>query len=453
MLSSTETERIAILGFGREGQAAVDWLDRHSPGARVCIFDENADIRLPAQMRRTAELKTGKFDAEELSHFDRIVKSPGIPLSHPALAGARKKGVDITSGSNLWFLSHGSRRTIGVSGTKGKSTTASLIAHLLRAAGEPVELAGNVGRPLLEVPVDTDAWVVVELSSYQLADFSGELELALLLNIYTEHLDWHGSADAYHQAKLRLLDRAQQALAGAQVLQRIAGLEQMEFVQNWEDRIPCDARNRLMFQDQTIPAEELTLRGAHNVENVRAALAVVDCLNITLKDAGAALAAFRPLPHRLETVAVLNGVRFVDDSISTTPESTLAALQAFPDQDVILLVGGFDRGLDWRPVAGKIAMMPDPPLAVIHMPDNGTQIAEALQASGVVPPAGYHQVSDMSAAMLQAAELATGHGGNLVLLSPGAPSFGQYRDYQERGNVFRRYIREIEPVLLQAEAD
>ena len=438
-MNKAHSERIAILGLGREGHSALAWVQQTRPDAEVWLFDEDMSSSLPDRGAGAAKLKAGPIDKQALTGFDQIIKSPGIPLLHPAVDAARNAGVPVTSGTNLWFEAHGHRRTIGITGTKGKSTTASLIAHLLEQAGEPVELAGNVGRPLLEVDVDTPAWVVVEFSSYQLADFRGELQLGLLLNVFSEHLDWHGSQDDYRAAKFRLLEQSRQGLVGPQVLDRYP-----EWVGQKEsrDEFKVIAMSReLVFQGQRIDPGCLPLRGDHNIENVRAALAVLDGLKIELDDAEAALATFQPLPHRLEPVAVVNGIRFVDDSISTTPQSTLAALRAYPSASAVLLVGGFDRGLDWQDVARELAR--EPPLAVIGLPDNGQQITDALISADVCPPAGIHLAENMDTAVRHAMRIAEERNGDLILLSPGAPSYGCFRDFKERGQAFRTSIRNL----------
>ncbi|MDE3134069.1 MAG: UDP-N-acetylmuramoyl-L-alanine--D-glutamate ligase, partial [Acidobacteriota bacterium] len=319
----------------------------------------------------------------------------------------RRAGGRVTSATNL-FLEACPGLVVGVTGTKGKSTTATIIAHLL-AQLTATELAGNIGRPvieLLDTPIDT--WVVCELSSYQIADLTIGPEVAVLTNLYREHTDWHGSEERYRADKLRIFD-----LPGVRAAVRPLGDRGGWPVPEWSGQIP--------------------LRGRHNAENVSAAITAIERAGFGPPPLPEALNGLRALPHRLQTVHTdATGVEWVDDSISTTPESAIAALSAFPERPVVLIAGGSEREQDYRGLAETLAARSEP-TELILLPDTGRRIAEAAAAGGF----GADRMStagDMREAAALARRLA--RPGGVVLLSPAAPSFNQYRNFEERGNHF-----------------
>ncbi|NNE06818.1 MAG: UDP-N-acetylmuramoyl-L-alanine--D-glutamate ligase [Xanthomonadales bacterium] len=428
-----EHRKVAIIGFGREGQAAYRQLRRRYPQAQIGIFDEG---NMPEPPDDRCDLHLGPLDAPTLCQYDVALRSPGVSPYREALSAARRQGLEVVSPGSLWFAEHPGARTICITGTKGKSTTAALTAHLLRACGKSVVLAGNIGRPLLDCEEQEVDWWVIEQSSYQLADLQANPEIAAILNVSDEHLDWHAGRANYLQDKLRLAE-----LAAGQPLvlnwkdESLRSLESgavkwFEHPDGWHVR-----ENFLWHGPSRITdAAGSGLSGAHNLANLAAALTLVECAGLRVADLDAALDDFQPLPHRLEKVGVTEGVSFVNDSLSTTPVATLAALQAYRDSRVILLAGGLDRGLDWSDAAVRIAAFE--PRAVICLPDNGPLIAKAMQAAGFSPELGTHCVSGLEEAMRKAASLAGP--GDVVLLSPGAPSFPHFRDFADRGDQFAR---------------
>lgn len=439
MMSEGCGRLIAILGAGREGRAALSWLRAREPEARFTVIAEQppeADFTgwLPAGV----ELRVEPLEANRLAAFDLLVRSPGISLHREPLRAARERGARFTTATNLWFAAHPAARTLCITGTKGKSTTSALTAHLLRACGARTQLAGNIGAPLLDCPDAGCDWWVIELSSYQIADLEAQPEIAVILNLSPEHLDWHGSVESYIADKLRLADLVRSGglvlnAGDPELAERFGGREDVTWF-GAEAGIHVTA-DGIFGGPQPLPVTmPATLQGRHNRLNVAAALTAVRLAGADVERAAEAVAGFTGLPHRLQVLGERDGITFVNDSIASTPVATAAALEALSGCPLVLIVGGFDRGLDWNRHLGDFRR--HAPRAVIGVPDNGERILEALRAGGVECEAGFHTVDGLSEAMDIARELARPRG--TVLLSPGAPSFPRFRDYRERGQAFAR---------------
>jgi len=422
--------RTLVLGFGREGRALERAVLERVPEARVEVLCD----RPPDQPPRRWPFRIGLLEGES-SVPGRVLRSPGVPVDHPVLERWRAAGVAVTCISSLWFGERPEARVIGVTGSKGKSTTAALVAHMLSSAGLAVKLGGNIGIAMLDL-IDARAdWFVVELSSYQLADLRGHASIGAITRLFPEHQDWHGSVDAYYAAKLRLLDLLQGRPlwinAGDPVLDRAVGalpgvrrINGTEAIQVRADGIWC-GDNRLLAADRS------PLPGRHNLDNIALALGLVGSVTQDMPSACLSLETFRPLRHRLERISGPNSTSWVNDSISTTPYATLAALQAGPP-GLVLIVGGMERGSDWRLVAEYC--LNHPPAGVIGLPDNGDEICRQLVAAGAIDPTGVRSVPNMVQAVTAAWKLCAE--GGTVVLSPGAPSFPHFRDFEARGDAF-----------------
>jgi len=344
--------------------------------------------------------------------------------------------VAFTTASTLWFAEHPGARTIAITGTKGKSTTSALTAHLLNAAGLRAVACGNIGQPMLDVDPSGVDWWVIELSSYQLCDLDAAPELGCITNLSPEHLGWHGGWDNYRADKLRLASLVQagglfanHADAGLrEALAGFAGTQWFNHPDGWHED-----QGRLRFADHAQPRLELPgAPGAHNLSNLAAALSLAAAVRSLPEALQKTLDAFTGLPHRLRLLGERDGIRYVDDSLSTTPVATLAALEALRGAPVTLLVGGLDRGLDWRPHLPAFRAMT--PQAIVAMPDNGPHILAQLAGGGLAPAGGMHLAANLAAAV-ELAQRLTARGG-VILLSPGAPSFPHFADYRARGQAF-----------------
>ena len=436
--------RVAVWGYGREGRAALAVLRRRFPSKALTLFCSPAEALIVASREEAApgiDIVTSAPGAAALAQFDIVVKSPGIsPYKSPVLE-ATGAGVRFTSGTALWFGEHPQARTICVTGTKGKSTVSALIAHILRKGGLRVALAGNIGLPLLDL-VDVGGpdqepapdWWVIELSSFQTRDFDGAPTIAVINNLYEEHLDWHGSRERYIADKLAIAARAQRIVVNADpgLLAATASSAQRSLFgspDGWH--VADDAICR--GADRVLPLSALPLPGLHNAQNVCAALAAIDASGLDAQLLSAHVATFKPLPHRLQTLGTRGRIDYINDSIATTPYATIEALLSLACRATTDLIGGFDRGVSWRAFVDYVAR--HPPHAIVTMGANGPAIATALEA--VEAPRFALASGPALAAAVVCAQALTPPGGT-ILLSPGAPSFDQFRDYAERGRQFAR---------------
>ena len=423
--------RVAIWGFGREGHAVLKALRSRLPTQALTLFCRADEVDAARAFDPALEIVAGEPDATALACFEVVVKSPGISAYKPALLAAQAQGTQFTSGTALWFGENPDARVIAVTGTKGKSTTSALLAHLARALGMRTALAGNIGLPLLELLGQrADLWVI-ELSSFQTGE-AGPLELGVVTSLYEEHLDWHGSRERYVADKLKLAGVSRRLLVNGlqpNLLERTATHpHRLVFgtPEGWHVRDGMICRGAQAVFDSAA----LAAPGLHNALNACAALAALETLGFDAIAAAPALATFRPLPHRLQPLGECDGWHWVNDSISTTPLATLAALESLHGRTVTVLVGGHDRGLDWTPFVA--AMRSAPAHAIVCMGANGARIEAALREAEIRCP--ILPVDDLAGAVAEA-KTHTPRGG-VILLSPGAPSFDQFRDYAERGRRF-----------------
>ena len=431
-LDELRGKRVAVWGFGREGRSVLALLRRDLPALPLTLFCSAAEATAAATFGGV-DLRITPPDGDALGEFDVVVKSPGISPRQRAVTDAIARGVRFTSGTALWFTAHPEARVIAVTGSKGKSTTAALIAHLLRAAGRRVALAGNIGLPLTELwkPQQAPDHWVVELSSYQTGD-AGPVDLAVVTALFPEHIDWHGDIERYYGDKLVLLQNARGRVLNAED-QELGGRVQAQSgdirfgsEDGWHPHGDGVCRRAQTFE---LPLG-FALAGRHNRMNLCAALAVVDALDLDAPALLPSLGSFHALPHRLQPLGERRGRSWIDDSIATTPQATRAALEALGDRPLALIAGGFDRGLDWSVVVERLRHAPL--RAVVCQGDSGARIAAEIRRD--LPQQNVVEAGDFERAVMLACE-AAGEGAT-VLLSPGAPSFPAFRDFTERGRRF-----------------
>ncbi len=445
-ISQFEGRRVALWGWGREGRAAYLAVRSRLPSLPLTLFCSEAEaVEAAALDDKLLSVET-QATAERLSAFDVVIKSPGISPNGPVAVAATASGTHFIGGTGLWFAEHAGYDsvvpdTFCVTGTKGKSTTTSLLAHLLRASGRRTALVGNIGVPLLEVldPQPAPKAWAIELSSYQTGDVAASgahPDVAVVLNLFPEHLDWHGSEARYIEDKLRLVTDAHPRIAVLNAADpRLASLTLPHSEVRWFNRADGwhlredDLYRGDVFVMDTRP---LPLPGRHNRGNLCAVLTALEAAGIDALPLAPHAQSFRPLPNRLQAMGSRDGITWINDSISTTPHATLAALDCFWGQRIALLVGGHDRGVDWSEFATHMRV--HAPHAIVTMGGNGPRI-HALLAE-VAGEGGFVLHGAMTLPEAVAAARASLGGEGVVLLSPGAPSFGQYKDYVARGRHF-----------------
>ena len=410
--------RVLVVGLARSGKAAAEVLVAR--GAKIVGFDRDEALDIGRLRDLGVEVHLGREEETLLQGIDLVVKSPGVPGETLLVQGARERSVPVWSEIEL-----GARLLpnpiLGVTGTNGKTTTSELLGAVFRAAGKPVEVAGNVGRPLTSLAGSTspDAWIVCELSSFQLEDVQTlEPRIGVLLNLEPDHLDRHGAFESYVDAKLRLFER--QTAGDVAVVPRGFG------------RLPGAGQRVEFAADDELPADPL-IPGPHNRENAAAATAAARVAGIDDAAIGEALRTFEGVPHRIELVRELRGARYVNDSKATNVAAALRALASFPESRLHVILGGRGKHESYAPLAAAFK----PGDSAYLVGESADEIARSL-VDAEVP---FVRAGTLEAA-LGAASSSTAPG-DVVLLSPACASFDQFRDFEARGDAFRALVREL----------
>lgn len=421
-------QSILILGYGREGRASLLYLQQRHPQARIGVADQNA-------CEETAGIEW--FCAEkyptDVSEWDMVVVSPGIKPADPVLATAQH----ITTATNIFFEDCNGT-IIGVTGSKGKSTTASLIAQILNAT-----LVGNIGTAALGSLLkhnDEKTVYVYELSSYQTRLLKSGPDVAVITSLFPEHLDYHGSLEQYYTDKLNITmqqTREQHVFYATTQPELVERMQRSVAVHHpWPSADGVHVAEGMICLgtgDKVMAVEEIPLLGAHNVSNVLGAVSVATHMGEQPEAIALKVASFQSLPHRLQHVGTYREITFYDDSISTTPESTIAALNALPTVETIFL-GGTDRGYDFTELAQHI--VESDVVNVVLFPDSGVSIQEALEKAGA--KIRFLETREMKKAVAFAYEHTSR--GKIALLSCAAPSYSLYTNFEERGKDFQTQI-------------
>jgi UDP-N-acetylmuramoylalanine--D-glutamate ligase len=422
------SDRYVIVGLRRSGLAACEAIARMWPDATVVATDSAVDIDWRRIEAAGAEY-VARGDAVSLAGVKAVVKSPGVPGTAPTVAAARVKGIPVWSEVELASRMLGNP-IAGITGTNGKTTTTELVGAMFRAGGRKVEVAGNVGRALSELPgrIDPDAWIACELSSFQLEDIDTfHARAGVVLNITPDHLDRHGTFEEYTRCKLRLLEN--QTPDDLAVLNRddpvIAAAA-----------LPGEGRREWFGGDDrsSIDFEHARIRGDHNLENALAAAAVARFAGIGDAAIDEALRGFDPPDHRMRVVGEASGVQYIDDSKATNPDAVIKGLTAF-DSGVRLILGGSLKGGSFADLAAAVAA--GPVVRSYLIGEAADSIARELDAAH----ADFTDCRTLDVALGAAAGEALP--GDTVMLSPACASFDQFRDYEHRGQEFARLVREL----------
>lgn len=415
-LQKLNGKKIALLGLGLDNQALLALLKKQKIKAEIIIKDKKQDPR--------------GFN-QNLYQYDWLFRSPGWPLLCPGIQEALKKEqTEISSALNLFFALCPTKNIIGITGTKGKGTTASLIFKILKDAGKKVWLGGNIGIPPLSFldKIKPSDYVVLELSSFQLEDLKYSPRISVITNLYKEHLapadpnnpNFHRSYNKYWQAKLNIaLFKANQYLVtNKNLTKKIKGV-----------KLPGKL---IYFSASSLPSK---LIGNYNQENIGAALAVAKILKIKPQSIKKSIANFGNLEHRLEFVKEIAGVKYFDNSFSTTPESTILDLKSFTSP-IIQIAGGADKGASFKSLAKIIKAKVK---FLILLPGQATPRLKKDLLNSKFPREKIGEANNMIAAVKLAKQKAGR--GDVVLLSTACASFGIFKNYKERGNLFKKYVR------------
>jgi UDP-N-acetylmuramoylalanine--D-glutamate ligase len=408
-------ERVLVLGLARSGRAGVDAL--RSRGVDVVAHD--TDVSLDAS-GIDAAVALGDWDDRLLDGVGLVVKSPGIPSSAPPVAAARGRGIPVVSEIELGVRLL-PNALLGVTGTNGKTTTTALLGAILEAGGVPVEVAGNIGRPLTSLvgTAARDAWVVCELSSFQLEDVETlRPRVCVLTNLEPDHLDRHASFEAYAAAKLRAFERQ--------------GADDVAVLPHGFGPVPGSGRRVEFGGDDPLPAEP-RIRGAHNRANAAAATAAARTVGVSDGAIARALETFPGVEHRIEEIGTLDGVLYVNDSKATNAAAALRALASFAGRRKHVILGGRGKAEPYAPLADAFETGDRAYL----IGESADELAAALDAAGV----RFVVAGCLDRGLGAAASAA--EPGDVVLLSPACASFDQFTSFEHRGEEFRRLVQKL----------
>ncbi len=455
-------KRVLVVGAARQGQAAARYLARH--GARVTLNDRRTSAELQAAQEALADLPLtwvlGGHPLELLEDTEVLCISGGVPLENPLVAEALRRGLPLTNDTQI-FMEVVPCPTIGITGSAGKTTTTTLVGRMASSAvGQLPDLrrvwvGGNIGDPLLNYvdEMTPEDLAILEISSFQLEQMTLSPHVAAVLNVTPNHLDRHGSMEAYLAAKARILefqsdtDRAVLGRedAGAWSLRSKTrahlssfGLrplptgEEGTYLQAGMFVLRRGGMDEALFEEKVV-----LLRGEHNKLNVLAACAIAAAADLPRAAMQAGVEGFGGVPHRLEFVREWHGARWYNDSIATAPERTMAAIRSF-EEPLILLLGGRDKDLPWDDLAALVRQRVE---HVILFGEAADRIAAALGRAQGPRPKTLEKCARLEEAVRAAARLA--QPGMVVLLSPGGTSFDEFRDFEERGEWFRRWVQQL----------
>ncbi|HLF74468.1 MAG TPA: UDP-N-acetylmuramoyl-L-alanine--D-glutamate ligase [Anaerolineales bacterium] len=450
--------RVLILGAARQGLALARWLSLH--GARVTLSDIRSADELRLARESLAEFPIdwapGGHPLELLDSTDVLCLSGGVPLSLPIVTEAVKRDIPLSNDTQI-FMEVAPCKTIGITGSAGKTTTTTLVGQMAKNVhGDRAYVGGNIGDPLINYvdAMKPGEIAILEISSFQLDQITISPDIAAILNVTPNHLDRHGTMEAYIAAKARILefqsgegiavlgrdDRGSWSLRN-RVKGRLFTFSLDELEEGLDGTYLHDGLLHLRDGNAYLPLilrEKILLRGDHNVSNVLAAFAIGHAAGFTLDAMLQAVEEFRGVPHRLEFIRELRGVRWYNDSIATAPERSMAAVRAF-DEPIVLLLGGRDKDLPWDDLARLIGERVD---HVVLFGEAAEKIEAALNSLG--PGEERFTVSragPLREAIMQAAQIA--EAGHVVLLSPGGTSFDEFKDFAERGERFREWVQEL----------
>ena len=416
-------KRILIAGFGREGKSTLRFLQQYMPEAIVGIADKNETAFQDIDKERY-NLYFGDEYLKASSDYDVVIKTPGISVKDIDIDFSK-----ITSQTDL-FLEAFHNQVIGITGTKGKSTTSTLIYHLIKESGNDVILAGNIGIPILDCVNDINerTIIVYELSAHQLQFINRSPHVGILLNVFEEHLDHFGTFEKYKDAKVNVLRYMSD--------EDVAVVNQSTVNGQQSTVAHCIDFDNADFEDYNINWEDIPLLGEHNKMNIKAALCACKSYGLSIEDLIPHLYTFKSLEHRQEYVGIFKGVKFYNDSISTIPQATIAALKTIKNVNFLLL-GGFDRGIDYEPLVTYLKENPLPYILITGQA--GQTIKDKLQTAEY--KGNIFEYTDMESVFVMLKKYAKS--GDVCMLSPAAASYDRYKNFEERGRVFKEFANKF----------
>jgi len=432
--------KIAIVGFGREGRSIYKFLKsriglKQYGRPEIFILDRDKKIKVP----KGAQIKLGKNYLKNPERFDIIFRSPGVPYNLAELRKAEKTGVKLSSSTKLFFenykeISDGHLKIIGVTGTKGKGTTSTLIYNILKTAGKKVFLAGNIGQPVIDFLLKNNKYSlgVIELSSFQLQDLESSPEIAVILDLFPDHQDIHPNLKDYYSSKANI-SRHQKKQDKVFFFKETRG-ENMAKMSAGK-KIPANLKNFKLFKER-----DLKIKGVHNFQNAVMAATVTKNIGVSEGVIKSTIKRFKGLSHRLEFIRAIGNVEFYNDSASTNPQTTAAAINSFPKSKKIIIAGGQDKNLDYSPLAEALEKAGREIEAVILLGENKNKIRKVINKSQI----DIRQVDNLTKAIKLSHQIAVNNRDKCkIIFSPAAASFDMFKNYADRGDKFKKIVRSL----------
>jgi len=449
-------KKIAVLGTGIEGLSSAKFLKE--AGALVTLLDQKNQDQLTADTIMAArslnlDVYWGANYLTFLNQFEIIVRTPSIRPDLPTLSLAKGHGALVTSNTQIFF-DLCPCPIIGVTGTKGKGTTSTLIYEILKKEGKSVFLGGNIGNPPLDflAQLKPSDLVVLELSSFQLFDLTKSPQVAVVLMVTSEHLDWHKDATEYKEAKFNIVRNQRPEDFAIVNIDYQVSREFLQVGQGQKISVSSHStlesgvylKNEFVYrnfgkEEKVVEIEKVGLIGPHNLENVVAAVGAASALSVSVDSISQAIQEFKGLEHRLELVREEAGVKFYNDSFSTTPETAIAAIKSFQDREILIL-GGSDKGSDYTEL-GRTIVSAQNVKALVLIGQMGSKIKLAVEAAGSFSGKILEGAKNMEEIVTQAKSVA--QSGDVVLLSPACASFDMFPNYKERGRQFKEVVNSI----------
>ena len=426
-------EKVAILGFGKEGKSTYNYIRKHNPNKLLYILDGNKDLSLELLKEdKNVKIVLGENYLNNLEEYDYIIKSPGVKLTDDIY----DKIEDKLSTQIKLTMEFYRDNIIGITGTKGKSTTSSLLYKVIKDQKDDCLLLGNVGIPIFDYldQINDNTILVIEMSSYQAESIKHSPHIGIVLNLYEEHLNYHITLENYYNAKLNIF-KYQNNNDYAIYTSSNKTLSELVNKNNYSSNL-IDISNEYTFKDNDIyykdimvfnKNEERLLLGEHNLNNILFVIRVAILLNLDLDKVKESIKTFKPLEHRMEYVGTYNNIKYYNDSIATIPEATINCIETLKDVDTIIF-GGLDRGIDYNKLINYFNSSNIENF--ICMPETGYKVADKLNKTNI------YKVETLE----EAVEIAKKVTKNICILSPAAPSYNAFKNFEEKGKKYKELI-------------
>jgi len=436
LLNELKDKNVMIWGMGAEGAAVKSYLEKHKLPKNILVYEDKEGAERLEELLKTADV---------------VIRSPGVSIYKDEYQKIRHRGIKTTSSSDLFLnevrTNHPHTKVIGISGSKGKSTSVSMLYHIMRKLGKNVALGGNIGKPLIELLDEEYDYIIGEFSSYQASDLTASPHIVMFTNLFSVHTDWHRGHVNYCQDKLHLAhhqksgelclinDRNEQLRMFCQGMPNVR-------LYNVNESFHAEGRDLFDGNKVLLNIGDLKISGNHNLDNLSGVMEIVKHLGMDVKSAAESLKSFEPLPHRLQKVATIDGVLFINDSISTAPEAAIGGMKSF-DDNMAIISGGIENQQDYTEYAKFIQANPRVKVAVTLF-QCGSQIAEAIRKYVTRSDFTLIEADSLKQGVEAAFRELKACGGTLVLFSPTAPSFGYYKNFMERGQDFINIVKGLE---------